>query len=156
MTESALQVMFMGNFAHKLDPKYRVAVPARWRSVYGQELVMLESTYHGYNILKCFTHESFATKLNEIRERALADGYELGDVDEYIGDIAGKSFVGEVNSQGKLLIPKQQRDLLKLDEYASFVGRTAHFEIWNKEDFEADTAPKTNKENPLNKKFRML
>ncbi len=156
MFESAPKVMFMGNYAHKLDPKSRVAIPAGWRVVFGQEVVMLASTYHEYNVLKCFTHESFAQKLNEIRERALADGHELGDVDEYIGSIAGNSFVAEVNTQGKLLIPKQQRDRLRLAEYAQLVGRTAHFEIWNTEDFAAENAPKPNKENPLNKKFRML
>ncbi len=148
--------MFMGNYAHKLDPKNRVAIPAGWRVVFGQELVVLESSYHEYNVLKCFTHESFAAKLGEIREHALANGYEMGDIDEFIGDIAGKSFICEVNNQGKLLIPKQQRDMLKLGDYARLVGRTAHFEIWNTDDFEADSAPKTAKNSPLNKKFRML
>lgn len=156
MTETAPQVMFMGNYAHKLDPKNRVSIPARWRVALGQEVIVLESTRHDYRILKCFTHESFATKLTEIRELALASGYAPGDVDEYIGDITGKSFLAEVNTQGKVLVPKPQRDLLKLKDYAKFVGRSAHFEIWNPEDFEADNAPKPSTESSLNKQFRML
>lgn len=158
MTEAAPKVMFMGNYAHKLDPKNRVAIPASWRAIFGQELVLLDSSSSNqkYKVIKCFTHESFAQKLHEIRERALADGFEMGDVDEFIGDIAGKSFETEVNAQGKLLIPKQQRDRLKLGEYARLVGRTTHFEIWNTADFDADTEQKNTKDNALNKKFRML
>ena len=80
----------------------------------------------------------------------------MGEVDEFIGDIAGKSFTAEVNAQGKLLIPKQQRERLHLGEYARLVGRTAHFEIWNTDDFDADTAEKSAAQSSLNKKFRML
>ena len=156
MTESVPQVMFMGNYAHKLDPKSRVAIPANWRVVYGQELVMLASTYHDYNIIKCYTQESFATKLNEIRTRALADGFDMGEVDEYIGVIAGNSFAAEVNAQGKLLIPKAQRDRLQLKETTQLVGRTSHFELWLPEDFAADNSPKLRKDSLLDKKFRML
>lgn len=148
--------MFMGNYAHKLDPKNRVAVPAGWRAIFGQELVLLDSTYHDYKVIKCYTQESFAAKLHEIRESALAEGFDMGEVDEFIGDIAGKSFTAEVNAQGKLLIPKQQRERLHLGEYARLVGRTAHFEIWNTEDFAADTAEKSAAQSSLNKKFRML
>ncbi len=156
MPESAPKVMFMGNYAHKLDPKNRVAIPAGWRAIFGQELVLLDSSYHDYKVIKCFTQESFAAKLHEIRESALADGFDMGEVDEFIGDIAGKSFTAEVNAQGKLLIPKQQRDRLRLSEYARLVGRTVHFEIWNTADFDADTAEKSAVQSTLNKKFRML
>ena len=146
----------MGNYAHKLDPKNRVAVPAGWRSVYGQELVMLASTHREYNILKYFTQEAFAAKLEEIRERALNEGFDMGEVDEYIGDIASHSFPVEVNMQGKLLIHKQHRDTLQLTETAQLVGREKHFEIWAPADFAAVNAPQQRRENPLNKKFRML
>ncbi|MBQ3217252.1 MAG: hypothetical protein IJB33_00080 [Akkermansia sp.] len=157
MTNSASQVMFMGNYAHKLDPKNRVAVPAGWRSVYGQELVMLASSYHDkLPILKFYTQESFATKLDEIRESALAAGHEMGEVDEYIGSIAGQSFPVEVNNQGKLLIPKAQREYLGLKDQAQLIGRNKHFEIWKPSDFEAENTPQLRKENPLDKKFRML
>jgi MraZ protein len=158
MTEVAPKVMFMGNYEHKLDPKNRVAIPANWRAIFGQELVLLDSSSNNqkYKVIKCFTHENFAKKLHEIRERALADGHEMGDVDEFIGDIACKSFETEVNTQGKLLIPKQQRDRLKLGEYARLVGRTTHFEIWNNDDFNIAAEQKDAKESSLNKKFRML
>ena len=148
--------MFTGNVTHKLDPKSRVAIPANWRVVYGQELVMLASTYHDYNIIKCYTQESFATKLNEIRTRALADGFDMGEVDEYIGVIAGNSFAAEVNAQGKLLIPKAQRDRLQLKDTTQLVGRTSHFELWLPEDFAADNSPTLRKDSLLDKKFRML
>lgn len=146
----------MGNYAHKLDPKSRVAIPAQWRVVYGEELVMLASTYHDYNILKCYTQASFASKLSEIRTRALADGFDMGEVDEYIGVIAGNSFAAEVNAQGKLLIPKAQRDRMGLKDTTQLVGRTSHFELWLPEDFAADNAPKLRKDSLLDKKFRML
>lgn len=117
---------------------------------------MLASTHREYNILKYYTQESFAAKLDEIRERALAEGFDMGEVDEFIGDIASHSFPTEVNQQGKLLIPKHHRDTLHLTETAQLVGRNSHFEIWAPADFAAANAPQQRKENPLNKKFRML
>lgn len=133
--------MFTGNVTHKLDPKSRVAVPAGWRAAQGQVLILIDSASEGYNVLKCYTQEAFAEKIASIRTVAEAKGVAPGEIDLYVGKITGCCFEAEVSSQGKLLIPKKQRERLGLEESASIVGRGAYFEIWKPEDFAATNTP---------------
>ncbi|MBE6418060.1 MAG: hypothetical protein E7033_06295 [Akkermansiaceae bacterium] len=150
-------VMFTGNVTHKLDPKSRVAIPAGWRAAQGETLVMIAAcSDEKYRIMKCYTREAFAEKIAYIREQAQARGAAPGDIDSYVGRITGCCFEAEVSSQGKLLIPKAQRERIGLKEWATIVGRGAHFEIWSPEDFEATNSPEALKELHLDKIFHML
>ncbi len=133
--------MFTGNVTHKLDPKSRVAVPAGWRAAQGQVLILIDASSDNYRILKCYTKEAFAAKMMSIRTQAEAQGISPGEIDKYVGVITGCSFEAEVSTQGKLLIPKKQRERMGLLEMATIVGRGAYFEIWKPEDFEATTTP---------------
>lgn len=153
---NASTVMFTGNVTHKLDPKSRVAIPAGWRAAQGQTLVMMEALYEGYHILKCFTKEAFAGKIDEIRQQAAAHGVQPGDVDLYIGRITGRCFDAEVSSQGKLLIPKQLRERMGLTDNVTIVGRSRHFEIWAPADFAATNSPDALAKLELDKMFHML
>lgn len=132
-----LIVLFKGNVTHKLDPKSRVAIPANWRGVQGEELVLIEACSESYRVLKCYTRQSFTEMIRAIRQHAETEGIPPGEVDRYVGKITGCCFEAEVSSQGKLLIPKPQRERLKLGETATIVGRGSYFEIWSPTDFEA-------------------
>ena len=131
------KVPFTGNVTHKLDPKSRVAVPANWRATQEGVLVMIEAHNEGRPVLKCYTQESFAEKIEAIREYAREHGVNPGELDQYVGKITGCSFEAEVSSQGKLLIPKPQRERMNLSDSATIVGRGTYFEIWSPLDFEA-------------------
>lgn len=132
-----LIVLFTGNVTHKLDPKSRVAIPASWKAVQREALVLIEASNENHRVLKCYTRQSFAEMVKSIRTRAEADGISPGVVDQYVGKITGCCFETEVSSQGKLLIPKQQRERLKLTDTATIVGRGSYFEIWATADYEA-------------------
>lgn len=134
-------VMFRGNVTHKLDPKSRVAVPAGWRAAQNASLCLIDSCYDGYNIVKCYTDESFERMIDTVRTQALEKGIDPGEVDRYLGRIIGSCFEAEVSSQGKLLIPKQQRERLRLRESVRIVGRGAYFELWSPEDYEVASTP---------------
>ncbi len=131
------KVPFTGNVTHKLDPKSRVAVPASWRTAQDGVLVMIEANSEKRPILKCYTRESFAEKIDAIRQYAQEHDVNPGELDQYVGKITGCSFETEVSSQGKLLIPKSQRERMKLSDTATIVGRGSYFEIWSPPDFEA-------------------
>lgn len=149
-------VMFTGNVTHKLDPKSRVAIPATWRAMQDCVLTLIDASSDGYPVLKCYTRAAFAEKITGIRSQAEARGVEPGDIDRYIGIITGRSFQAEVSSQGKLLIPKAQRERLKLEETATIVGRGAYFEIWAPADFEATNSPEALAKLELDKLFHIL
>ena len=153
---NASTVMFTGNVTHKLDPKSRVAIPAGWRAAQDSVLTLIDATRDAYPIIKCYTREGFADKIASIRTQAEARGVEPGDIDRYVGIITGRSFEAEVSSQGKLLIPKQQRSRLRLGETATIVGRGSYFEIWEPADFEASNSPEAISKLDLDKLFHIL
>ena len=153
---SVSTVMFTGNVTHKLDPKSRVAIPAGWRDAQGITLWMIDTQNEGYPILKCYTRESFADMVNGIRSHAEARGFDPAAVNRYLGTIIGLSFEAEVSSQGKLLIPKAQRERLRLADTATIVGRGSYFEIWAPGDFEATKSPEALAKLELDKVFGIL
>lgn len=148
--------MFTGNVCHKLDPKSRVSIPAGWRAAQDAELTIIDAQSDGFPILKCYTKAAFDAKLDAIRAQAESRGAAPGDIDRYVGIIAGRCFQAEVSSQGKLLIPKQQRERLKLAETAVIVGRSDYFEIWAPTDFDTANSPEALRELELDKMFHIL
>ena len=94
--------------------------------------------------------------IKSLRTRAEADGVLPGDVDRYVGKITGCCFEAEVSSQGKLLIPKPQRERLRLTDSATIVGRGSYFEIWAPADYEASHASDILGKIPLDQIFRIL
>ena len=132
-----LIVLFTGNVTHKLDPKSRIAIPANWRAAQRDSLILIEACSENYRVLKCYTRQTFAEMVKSIRDHATAAGMPPGVVDQYVGKITGCCFEAEVSSQGKLLIPKPQRERLKLADTATIVGRGSLFEIWAPADYEA-------------------
>ena len=151
-----LIVLFTGNVTHKLDPKSRVAVPANWRAAQREALILIDACSERYNVLKCYTRESFAEMIKTIRTRAEAEGITPGEVDRYVGKITGCCFEAEVSSQGKLLIPKPQRERLKLTDTATIVGRGSYFEIWSPADYEASHSADALSKLELDQIFRVL
>ena len=75
-----LKVPFTGNVTHKLDPKSRIAVPANWRTAQEGVLVMIAAHNEGRPVLKCYTQESFAEKIEAIREHAHEHGVNPGEL----------------------------------------------------------------------------
>lgn len=148
--------MFTGNVTHKLDPKSRVAIPAGWRAAQDAVLTLIDASSDGHPVLKCYTHNAFEQKIDAIRAQAEARGAQPGDIDRYIGIITGRCFEAEVSSQGKLLIPKPQRERLKLADTAVIVGRGAFFEIWSPADFEAANSAEALSQLELDKLFHIL
>ncbi len=155
MNQELSTVMFTGNVTHKLDPKSRVAVPAGWRAAREGALLLIDAKKKGYSIVKCYTPSSFAHMVASVRQGAEAMGARPAEIDQYVGDIIGRSFEAEVSTQGKLLIPKQQRENLRLSDTATLVGRGEYFEIWLPADYEASNAPEAGA-NKLDQYFGIL
>ena len=136
-TEVYWSVLCVAASVRKDMSKSRVAIPASWRAAQGEVLVLIEAHSESCRVLKCYTQDSFAEKIGAIREHTREQQIPPGEVDQYVGKITGCSFEAEVSTQGKLLIPKPQRERLKLEETATIVGRGTFFEIWNPVDYES-------------------
>ncbi len=149
-------MLFSGNVPHKLDAKSRVSVLSSWLEKAGYSFQLLDAKKKGFEVIKCYTRASFEERVNYIRVEAEKIGATPREIDEYVGEIIGDSYEAEVNAQGKLLIPKKQRERLGLKESVTLVGRGAYFEIWNPDDYSASKAVETSLRSRLDGHFGTL
>lgn len=150
------KVLFSGNMTHKLDPKSRVSMPAAWRSKSSSTLKLIEALREGHQIIKCYTEDSFQSMVSEVRSKAEAAGHAHIEIEKYLGAIIGVSYEAVLSSQGKLLIPKKQRDKMQLEEQLTIVGRGDYFELWNPCAYAAAHLPEEIQKLELNKMFGIL
>ncbi len=137
MENEQTELMFSCYWEHKLDGKGRVAVPAGWAAAKEGTLFLVSSEQFGFPILKCYTRAAFAKLIRDIRSHYEGAGKTAAVINLYVKRIMRSSQEVEVGTQGKLLIPKQQRERLMLEESVTFVGCDNYFELWKPEDLAA-------------------
>lgn len=125
--------MFLGQFQHTLDSKYRLIIPARFREllfdgayiIQGLDnnlMVMTRKTYESIN--KCIDAESFTNpKIRNLRRKLFASG-----------DIQN------VDSAGRILLPPFLRNAAGIVADVVIVGAGNYFEIWSPERWSAKSA----------------
>jgi DNA-binding transcriptional regulator/RsmH inhibitor MraZ len=125
---------FNGFQEHKMDPKYRVAIPASWRPEEGQQLILQESSRYGVPCVRVLTLAAFAEMERIIRS---STQHSAGEIREALEFLHASILPVSVNNQGKLLIPKEwsQRAHLAAESTVMMVGRGEYFDIYNGADY---------------------
>ncbi|KAB8142057.1 division/cell wall cluster transcriptional repressor MraZ [Chloroflexia bacterium SDU3-3] len=120
--------MFLGEYAHTIDDKGRLAVPARFREQLGEGLVVTRGFEH---CLMAFPIAYFE------RLAAQVSGLSLGSAEAR--DMRRLLFSGAsdmpLDKQGRINIPANLREYagLKDKDTAVIAGMHTHFEIWSAE-----------------------
>lgn len=118
--------MFLGQYAHTLDAKGRVTIPARFREELDAGLVITR----GYDAYLIAYPEAEWIKLAE----KIADVPKTSDMARSYGRfVFGGAFEATLDSAGRVLIPPFLRDYAHLEEEAIIVGVNTYIEIWEPE-----------------------
>ena len=122
---------FRGTYEHSVDERGRVAIPARYRHLFSDGIVLVQSpegcveiyTTQGYDDMAQLVTTEPATHL---RGRRLRRGF------------FSRSWDAELDRQGRILIPLPLRE--KADIYGSVIvlGRQECLEIWNRQRWEIE------------------
>jgi MraZ protein len=128
MVEDVSKMLFQGKFTHKLDPKNRVAIPAEWRMDGEFTVYLLQSERDGLEMIKVLLPSVFEDSIKAINEDPELNASQRNS---FISVLCYESYKTQVNSQGKLLLPKEFCKLVNKDGSVQFVGRGRHFEIWH-------------------------
>ena len=125
---------FNGFQEHKMDPKYRVAIPVVWRPEEGEQLILQESQRYGIPCIRVLTMPAFAEMEKNIREH---EDRTVGQKREALEALYAGILPVTVNNQGKLLIPKEwsTRANIAAEANVRLVGRGDYFDIYNSADF---------------------
>ncbi len=120
--------MLIGSFAHALDAKGRVFIPAKWRETLGDVLVVTQGLLADRDLTCLF-------------------GMSVGEWDQFsarlaqlpLTDMAGQAVrrrlyatasACEIDRQGRILLPAQLRELSAIQKDVTLIGIGNRIELW--------------------------
>ena len=121
--------MFIGEFKHNLDPKGRVAVPAKFRTKLGANAIITRGLDHCLFIFTGKEWEVLAQKLSSLplvqaNSRAFARLMLSGATDT------------EIDKQGRILVPDYLRKYAGLKKEIIIAGLYSRIEVWDGQEWE--------------------
>ncbi|MEI9893888.1 MAG: hypothetical protein WDN28_08285 [Chthoniobacter sp.] len=126
--------MFMGEFCHAIDGKNRITIPSEWRPANEAtvELFLIPST-----TAHCLTVMPRAA-LDAIRQKAAAlPGAQRTAAYRRLGALSRQV---SLDKHGRLSLPEEFCQQLKLSGNVTLSGVVETFEIWNTEEWNAAQA----------------
>jgi MraZ protein len=125
-----LEGMLLGTFSPKSDDKGRIILPARFRDVFRNGLVIAPGQER---CLYIYSANEFRRISMAISKQAVASKDERA----YNRILFSGSMDTIPDKQGRIPIPRVLRDYAKLDGEIVCIGVGKRAEIWNKEQWEA-------------------
>ena len=120
--------MFIGRINSKVDAKGRVVVPAQYRKILAGNEALVGRMDAEERYLMVFTAEEWELKVASLT--AMLDEWSEEDNDklmQWVGDAVEM----EIDAQGRLLVPKAQKERMGVKGELAFVGMGKNFAIWD-------------------------
>ena len=132
--------MFVNHINAKLDAKGRVVIPANYRKILAENVTLYGRLDSSNRYLIIYTEEAWEEKYADLRSR-------LDEFDEE-DNITLMKFTDDtvemtVDKQGRLLLPKKQKESLGIESDITFAGMGDRFAIWNKDTYEQQYRERT-------------
>jgi len=118
-----LEVYFAGEFAHSLDEKGRLAIPAKFRGRFKEGAVVTRWT--GECLAVWPTREWKALNA-DIAKRPRTDPAAT----RFRHFLLAGALEGDPDAQGRLTLPSHLRDFAHLKDEAVVIGNSDHLEVW--------------------------
>lgn len=117
---------YVGEFAHQLDARNRVSIPAGWRVEGDQENYYL-AWPHPEGCIAVYPPEVQSELIEKARQVRQSDlrGQAV------LRQLFGKGFRFGCDKQGRILIPEPLRKHAGIDKGATLVGLGRNFQIWS-------------------------
>lgn len=125
--------MFLGRYAHSIDAKGRLAIPARFRDELADGLVLTRG------IDRCLALYPMAA-WRPLAEQVSALPISDPDARTFRRMVFAEAIDLELDGQGRILVPPELRRYAELDREAYVVGVNTSIEIWSPVRWEAVTA----------------
>ena len=133
MEEARKVVDLNGSYRFKTDAKGRVSLPAKFRKVLSEDLVVARSLSGDY-LMVFDGQDSF---------NAWVDGIfvdKFGGFNSTVSEqlmlrsaLKGQAFDVQVDSAGRILLPTELREIAGIEREVVIVGNTGFFEVWSEE-----------------------
>lgn len=121
--------MFMGEYAHNIDRKGRIIIPAKFREELGNVIIITRGLD---GCLSVYTKEQWEA----IYEQLMKLPSTKKDARMFVRMMTSKAAECEIDNQGRVLIPSPLIKLANLEKECMVIGAANHVEIWSKENWE--------------------
>ncbi len=121
--------MFMGEFAHSIDKKGRMIIPAKFREELGMKVIItrgLDGCLNGYT----------KDQWDKIYEQLLQLPTTKKDARMFVRMMTSKAAECEIDAQGRVLLPAGLIALANITKECMIIGAANHFEVWAKDRWE--------------------
>lgn len=122
--DGQLEGHFAGEFAHSLDEKGRLAIPAKFRPRFKEGAVV--TRWIG-ECLAIFPQSEWDAINAEVAKRPRTDPR----VQEFVHFVVGGAHETEPDGQGRIVVPAHLRQYASLAAEAVVVGASQHLEVWD-------------------------
>ena len=117
---------FSGNYSHSIDPKGRVTIPTAFRQLLGENFTI--GLNNEFNAIALYPQDKWQD-ISDFLDR-IPDSDRNGM--RYVRLIKAHSFPGgELDGQGRVLLPQALRQKLGIGKNIRFVGMGRYLEIWD-------------------------
>lgn len=117
--------MFMGEYAHTIDKKGRMIIPAKFRDELGDTIIITRGLD---GCLSVYTKEQWVT----IYEQLMKLPSTKKDARMFVRMMTSKAAECEIDNQGRILIPAPLIEVGGLEKECMVIGAASHVEIWSK------------------------
>ena len=118
--------MLIGEHIHRIDPKKRLAIPARFRKELGEKVVITKGLDQCLVLYPLTEWEKVAEELSKLPTGKSENR-------NFVRDFFSKATDVELDVLGRILIPEYLKTLADLKEKVVIVGIYKRLEIWNEE-----------------------
>ncbi len=125
-----VMVMFMGEYAHNIDKKGRMIIPAKFREELDMKIIITRGLD---GCLNAYTKQQWEI----IYEQLLKLPTTKKDARMFVRMMTSKAAECEIDSQGRVLLPSSLISVAELKKECMIIGAANHIEIWAKEKWDA-------------------
>ena len=122
--------MFLGEFAHTIDPKGRLTIPAKFRGLVAAGVVVTRGFDRN---LMLYTMEEWQALAERIAKRPLADA----DMRAFRRRVFSGAIDVVPDKHGRVIIPPYLREFAGIDKEVIIAGMFDYLEVWSKESWTA-------------------
>ncbi len=124
-----MMIMFIGEYAHNIDKKGRIIIPAKFREELGDIIIVTRGLDGCLNV---YTKQQWALIYEQLQKLPST----RKDARMFVRMMTSKAAECEFDNQGRVLIPSSLVSIAQLVKECVIVGAGNHLEIWSKENWE--------------------
>lgn len=117
--------MFLGEYIHAVDPKGRIAIPAKFREKLARGAIITKGVERCLFVFSAEEWQKFA------EEKFFPLPFGSASARAFVRHMTSGAADVEFDAQGRVLVPSSLREYANLSKNAAVIGVGARLEIWD-------------------------